>query len=202
MTDTTRTRRPRVAGEREGDILDATVSVLCEVGYDRLTMDHVAASAKASKATLYRRWESKAELVIDAVVRAKQMPSLEQMDTGSLRGDLMAATCGESGWAEQLPMSVLAGLLTAVNADPELWRLWQQRFLQPRLALTRAVFERAVGRGEISPGVDVDLLAHLLPAMCSFRAMVLGQPVDEAFVSAVIDDVLIPAAATQPPRLT
>jgi len=199
MDETTPMRRPRVAGEREGDILDATVSVLCDVGYDRLTMDHVAASAKASKATLYRRWESKAELVIDALVRGKRMPSQEQTDTGSLRGDLMAATCGRSGWAEQLPMSALAGLLTAVNADPELCRLWQQRFLEPRLAWTRAVFERAVKRGEIQTDVDIDMLSHLVPAMCSFRAMVLGQPVDEAFVTAVIDDVLLPATATGRP---
>ena len=191
-------RRPRVAGEREGDILDATVSVLCDVGYDRLTMDQVAALAKASKATLYRRWESKAELVIDAVVRAKQMPSLEQGDTGSLRGDLMSATCGESGWAEEIPMSALAGLLTAVNADPQLFRLWQERFLLPRLEWNRAVFERAIARGEIAGDVDLDLLATLVPSMCMFRVMVIGQPVDAAFVTAVIDGLLIPAVGNDP----
>jgi AcrR family transcriptional regulator len=186
-------RRPRVAGEREGDILDATVSVLCEVGYDRLTMDQVAALAKASKATLYRRWESKAELVIDAVVRAKQMPSAEMADTGSLRGDLLTATCGESGWAEEMPMSALAGLLTAVNSDPQLWVLWQDRFLRPRLDWNRVVFERAQARGEIGPDVDVELLSTLIPSMCSFRAMVVGKPVDATFVTSVIDGLLIPA---------
>lgn len=195
-TDTTPPlRRPRVSGEREGDILDATVSVLCDVGYDRLTMDQVASLAKASKATLYRRWESKAELVIDAIVRAKQMPSPEQADTGSLRGDLMSATCGESGWAEQIPMSAIAGLMTAINADPELCQLWQERFLLPRLAWNRTVFERARARGEINPDADVDLLTTLLPAMCSFRVLVQGRPVDAAFVTDVIDTILIPAAA-------
>ena len=195
MDRTTPLRRPRVSGEREGDILDATVSVLCDVGYDRLTMDQVAGLAKASKATLYRRWESKAELVIDAIVRAKQMPSAEQADTGSLRDDLMSATCGESGWAEQIPMSAIAGLMTAINADPELCQLWQERFLRPRLAWNRTVFERARARGEIHPDADVDLLATLLPAMCSFRVLVQGRHVDAAFVTDVIDTVLIPAAA-------
>jgi AcrR family transcriptional regulator len=198
METTTTGRRPRVAGEREGDILDATVSVLCEVGYDRLTMDQVAALAKASKATLYRRWDSKAELVIDAVVRAKQMPAPELADTGSLRGDLMTAACGQSGWAEKIPMSALAGLLTAVNADPQLFRLWQERFLLPRMEWNRAVFERAIARGEIADDVNLDLLSTLIPSMCMFRAMVLGQPVDAAFVTAVIDGLLIPAVGPDP----
>lgn len=193
-------RRPRVTGEREADILDATVTVLCDVGYDRLTMDQVASLAKASKATLYRRWESKAELVIDALVRAKQMPNAEQADTGSLRGDLLSATCGKAGWARQIPMSAMAGLLTAINADPQLCRLWQERFLLPRLTWNRTVFERAQALGEVRPDVDLDLLSTLLPSMCSFRSMVQGLPVDEAFVTDVIDTVLIPAATGRRPH--
>ena len=189
------TRRPRVAGERESDILDATVSVLCDVGYDRLTMDQVAALAKASKATLYRRWQSKADLVIDALVRAKQMPTTEQADTGSLLGDLLSASCGRSGWAGEIPMSAMAGLMTAVNADPVLYKQWQERILLPRLAWNRAVFERARARGEIAADVDIDLLSTLVPSMCLFHVMVLGRPIDAAFVTDVIENVLIPAAA-------
>src|SRR4249919_3462855 len=68
--------RPRVEGDRETEILDATLELLATAGYDRLTMDGVAAAAKASKATLYRRWTSKAELVIDAIERAKGAPQL------------------------------------------------------------------------------------------------------------------------------
>ena len=63
--------RPRVEGDREQEIFDATLQVLEEVGYDRLTMDAVASRAKASKATLYRRWHSKAGLVIEAVMLHK-----------------------------------------------------------------------------------------------------------------------------------
>ena len=58
--------RPRIEGERESEILDATIAMLLDSGYDRLTMDAVAGRARASKATLYRRWESKASLVVDA----------------------------------------------------------------------------------------------------------------------------------------
>ena len=79
--------RPRVEGEREDEILDATVTLLMEVGYDRLTMDAVAKEAHASKATLYRRWETKASLVVEALVRAKSAPHVADHDTGSLRTD-------------------------------------------------------------------------------------------------------------------
>ena len=59
--------RPRVEGEREGEILEAALDALRESGYDRLTFDAVASAARASKATLYRRWPAKVDLVIDAV---------------------------------------------------------------------------------------------------------------------------------------
>ena len=64
-------------GAREDEILDATLELLLEVGYDRLTMDAVAKASRASKATLYRRWETKPSLVVDAMVRAKQAPSVD-----------------------------------------------------------------------------------------------------------------------------
>lgn len=187
-------RRPRVAGDRESAILQATVRVLADVGYDRLTMDQVATAARAGKATLYRRWSSKAELVVDAVVRAQQMPRPQHGDTDSLRADLFARMCGEDGWGEELPMSVMAALVTALNSDPELFELWRERFLEPRMRDNREVFERARGRGEVHADADLDLLASLLPAMCSFRGHVVGLPVDRDFVATVIDQILLPAA--------
>src|SRR3954451_25394846 len=99
--------RPRVEGEREDEILDATLALLLEVGYDRLTMDAVARQARASKATLYRRWDDKPSLVVDAMVRAKQAPSVEAHDTGSLRGDLMSTFCGGHGMGQTDATGVL-----------------------------------------------------------------------------------------------
>src|SRR3954451_7532673 len=91
--------RPRVEGDRERQILDAALEVLAEVGYDRLTMDAVAHRAKASKATLYRRWNSKATLVVEALARTKGVPVVP--DTGDLRGDLLSAFCGHGGLTDQ-----------------------------------------------------------------------------------------------------
>ncbi|TCO30184.1 TetR family transcriptional regulator [Kribbella steppae] len=186
--------RPRVEGGREEEILDATVAVVAELGYDRLTMDAVATAAKASKATLYRRWTTKADLVVDAISRAKGCPVPEDVDTGSLRGDLISMSCGDGGFTAEMPMSVIAGLVTALHRDPELQTAFQERFLAPRLDLTRKVYQRAVARGEIAPDVDVELLSVTLPAVIVHHAYILGVPATDDLVLRVIDNVILPAA--------
>jgi AcrR family transcriptional regulator len=186
--------RPRVEGGREDEILDATVEVVAELGYDRLTMDAVATAAKASKATLYRRWSTKAELVVDAISRAKMCPVPDDVDTGSLRGDLIMVSCSEGGFTSEVPMSVLAGLLTALHRDEELQKAFKERFLAPRLALTNGIYARAVQRGEISPEVDIELLSQTLPAVMIHHSFVLGiEPTDDLILR-VIDHVILPAA--------
>jgi len=186
--------RPRVEGGREEEILDATVATVAELGYDRLTMDAVATAAKASKATLYRRWSTKADLVVDAISRAKGCPMPEDVDTGSLRGDLISMACGNGGFKDELPMSVIAGLITALHRDADLQKAFRQRFLAPRLELVSRVYDRAVQRGEIAPDVDVELLSMTLPAVIAHHAYILGvEPTDELILR-VIDNVILPAA--------
>ncbi|WP_327638095.1 TetR/AcrR family transcriptional regulator [Kribbella sp. NBC_00482] len=187
-------QRPRVEGGREEEILDATVAVVAELGYDRLTMDAVATAAKASKATLYRRWSTKAELVVDAISRAKGCPMPEDVDTGSLRGDLISMACGDGGFTDELPMSVVAGLLTALHRDADLQKAFRERFIGPRTEVTNKVYERAVERGEIAPDVDVALLSVTLPAVIIHHAYILGiEPTDDLILR-VIDNVILPAA--------
>ncbi|WP_410785988.1 TetR-like C-terminal domain-containing protein [Kribbella sp. C-35] len=187
-------QRPRVEGGREEEILDATVAVVAELGYDRLTMDAVATAAKASKATLYRRWSTKAELVVDAISRAKGCPMPEDVDTGSLRGDLISMSCGDGGFTDEMPMSVIAGLITALHRDADLQKAFRERFLAPRLQLTHQVFARAVERGEIAPDVDVELLSTTLPAVIVHHAYVLGIGPTDDLILRVIDNVILPAA--------
>lgn len=158
----------------------------------------MASEGRASKATLYRRWESKADLVVDAVSRTKGIPDAEARDTGSLRGDLLTLACGPCGQAEQLPMSVLGGLLTALQTDPELSAAWRERFMAPRMAVTRTIFERAARRGELRTDLDLELILTVLPSMCVFRCTVEGRVVDEDFVARVLDQVVLPAALPEP----
>jgi AcrR family transcriptional regulator len=189
--------RPRIEGDRETEILDATLELLGSTGYDRLTMDAVAAAAKASKATLYRRWSTKAELVVDAIDRAKQAPQVIDIDTGSLRGDLIAAACHEGGLTDASTMAVMAGIITALHRDQEFSDAFHERFIKPKAAKSRVIFERAQQRGEIPGDVDLDLLVPLLAAVVLHRAFVLRLPVDDDTVTRIVDEVVIPAATYQ-----
>jgi AcrR family transcriptional regulator len=186
--------RPRVEGAREEEILDATVRLLVEVGYDKLTLDAVAAEARASKATLYRRWDGKAELVVDAVHRSKACGGPLDPDTGSLRGDLLALACRTGGLTDAVPLSVFAGLMSAMHHDADLMAAVHERFLGPRIEMATRVLERARQRGEIGQAVDIRLLAAVLPAIVLYRRLVLGQHIDRRFVARIIDEVVLPAA--------
>jgi hypothetical protein len=133
-------------------------------------------------------------LVVDAISRAKGCPMPDDVDTGSLRGDLISMACGDGGFTNELPMSVVAGLITALHRDDDLQTAFRERFLVPRQALVANVYARAVERGEIGPDVDVELLSMTLPAVIVHNAYVLGvEPTDE-MVLRVIDHVILPAA--------
>lgn len=197
---TDETTRPRVAGARQDEILRATVAMLADVGYDRLTMDAVAAASKASKATLYRRWGSKADLVVEAVSNAKGCPVPIDVDTGDLRSDLLAIACGIGGLTDAVPMSVIVSLVTALPREPDLARAFHQAFLGPRLAVAELAFTRARTRGEIDDDVDTALLATVLPAVVIHRQFLLCQDPDQDFIAKVVDEVVMPACrrATAP----
>ncbi len=186
--------RPRITGPREDEILDATLTLLGEVGYDRLTMDAVAAAARAGKASLYRRWANKAELVVDTLGRADRCVAVPAGDTGSLRGDLLGVACGDGGLTDQVPVGLMAGLLTAMHHDGDLRQAFDERFMRPRMDLTRTIFRRAVARGEIDAGIDVDLLVDVLPGLIMQRLLMRGQAPTPALITQVVDDVLLPAA--------
>lgn len=185
--------RPRVKGDREDEILESTIELLIETGYHRLTLDAVARKARASKATLYRRWESKPALVIDALIKAKDMPDPEVHDTGSLRGDLLATFCGRHGIANSRGTEVIGAVLTAVNTDEEFAQHFRERFLAPKLAVTQQVYAHAIERGEIRPDVDLEIIGPALAGVILHRAYLMGTPPDEELITRVIDNLILPA---------
>src|SRR4051794_29114858 len=162
--------RPRIEGDREVEILDAALEVLADVGYDRLTMDAVAQRARASKATLYRRWNGKVSLVIDALHHHHQheAPAIP-VDTGSLRGDLIESYCGSGGITDKPELDAFGAVLTAIVRDPEFAAAFRRDVIAPKLAASRAVFERAIERGEIGADIDIDLLAPALAGIVMHR---------------------------------
>ena len=188
----TETSRPRVAGEREQEILTATLEVLADVGYDRLTMDAVAARAKASKATLYRRWSGKVSLVIDALKATKGPTSVP--DTGNLRDDLQAIFCGTGGLVDAETVSLFAAILTALGRDEEFAEAFRSEVIGPKIAASRTVWQRAQARGELRDDVDIDLLEPACAGIVLHRVFLMGEAPDQDLVARVIDQIILPAA--------
>jgi hypothetical protein len=189
--------RPRVEGDREIEILDATLDVLGDVGYDRLTMDAVATRAKASKATLYRRWNTKTALVIDALCTQKG-PQPEPPDTGSFRNDLIDMTCGFGGFTDPKPIGVLGSIVTAINRDADFAEAYRRDFIGPKLAASRAVYERAKARGEIREDLDIDLVAPALAGIILHRIFILGEQISPDTITQIIDEIILPACRPAP----
>jgi AcrR family transcriptional regulator len=187
--------RPRVEGDREQEILDAALEVLAEVGYDRLTMDAVAQRAKASKATLYRRWNSKAKLVVESLTRMKTTPDVP--DTGDLRADLLTAFCGMGGLTDHDTTSTFGAVVTAVTTDPEFAAEFREQVVGPKSRVSRRVFERARDRGQLREGVDLDLVAPALAGIVLHRVFVLGEEPDSELIERVIDQIILPAVRPQ-----
>ncbi len=179
---------------RTPEILQAALAVLAEVGYDRLTMEAVAARAHAGKATLYRRWSSKAELVVEAVtvMKTECMPPLS--DAGSLREDLHTIAALITSRISRDELCVMRGLASALAHDRDLATVFEREFVGQRRADMAELLRRAQRRGEIPPGKDIEILAHILPSMVFVRSLVTSQQVDLEFLQRLIDEVLIPAA--------
>jgi AcrR family transcriptional regulator len=188
-------RRPgRRRDESKDDaILQATRELLAERGYDGMTMDAVADRAGAGKATVYRRWPSKVQLTIDAIVCTPGIPmSADDVpDTGSLRTDLMAVRFGRKRSDDS---ELMSGVMSAVRENPDVAAAFQQQFVRSRVDLMRGLLERAQARGELRDGIDLEMVSAVAPAMIAYRKMVLGRPVDDDFVAQMIDSVIMPLA--------
>ncbi len=152
---------------RDAEILDATLEVLADVGAAGLTMDMVAARAGAGKATIYRRWKSKAELVIDAVTHMKRnQVDLERLpDSGTLRGDLLGLFKPQSIEESERRLKIMTGLASLLSQDPALADAVNAAVVQPWAEAHIALMQRAVERGEISASADIGTLSRVIPSI-------------------------------------
>jgi AcrR family transcriptional regulator len=173
----------------------AILRLLADVGYGALTMDAVASEAGVGKATIYRRWRTKQDLVVDTISdlnRAEATPP----DTGSLEGDLrlmlrslVSVITGPTGAAT-------LSLLSTVPHQPAL----AEAFRDGPLAVWRHAFEqiwaRAEQRGEVRPGVAGSVPAETTSALLVQRWLLTGEPVDEAYADEVLETVVLPLVRT------
>jgi AcrR family transcriptional regulator len=178
---------------RDGVILDAALAVLAEQGYEGMTIDMVAAQAGMARATVYRRWATKADLVLEAVSRMSHSDvNLDQLpDTGSLRGDMTAMIVSFDDEQQQVRIHAVAGLLSLAKVDERLAEAATGAGIGPWIEANRILMQRAVDRGEFPPA-DIGTLAEVIPMLCVARA-VQRLPITREFSLALIDGVIIPA---------
>ncbi|MES4886804.1 TetR/AcrR family transcriptional regulator [Streptomyces sp. NPDC096012] len=195
MTEVVATaRRSRITPEREAELYAAVLELLREVGYDALTMDAVAARTRSSKATLYRQWGGKAELVAKAVRHSKPGTRADEVDTGSLRGDLHALTLRADDCEMEQNSALMRSLAMATHSSPDLLRAFREHLIEPEMAEFRRVLQRAVDRGEVrADNPAVEFVMHMMIGGFAARTMLDEQPPTQAFLLSYIDAVVLPA---------
>jgi AcrR family transcriptional regulator len=190
--------RPRDPRRRRA-ILDAAMALIAEVGYDRTTIDAIAARSGVSKPTLYRRWpEGKPQLVADAI-RERHAERGPVPDTGSLRGDLLALVAAQTGKLLD-DVHLASGLLTQMRTSPELAAVMKEHVIADERARVATVLERARARGELGGRALTPLFADVAGSIVFGRVTITGEPVDRAFAEELVDDVLLPILKIAPQR--
>ena len=179
---------------REAAICRAVVELLNETSYESVTMDAVAARAKASKATIYRRWSNKDDLVVDALGRAFQGIDEVLVDTGSLRGDILVRIDQQV----QDPVlfaantAAMKSLVYAASCDAALAASLRDSLRDAQMASWQTLLHRAFARGELQRPVDAALVFEVAQGQFCARTGVDAGGVDTAYVVHVVDDVLMP----------
>ncbi|MGW1086789.1 TetR/AcrR family transcriptional regulator [Streptomyces sp. NPDC002596] len=185
--------RTRLTPERESELYAAVLDLLREVGYDALTMDAVAARTRSSKATLYRQWGSKPELVVKAL-RHDKPGDLADVDTGSLRGDFHAALGRTDDCQMQKSSALMRGLMQAVHDNPDLYQALRELLIEPEITGLDSLLRRAVDRGELRPdNPALKYVPHMLVGAFTARQLVEDRPIDHAFLTDYVDSVILPA---------
>jgi AcrR family transcriptional regulator len=179
---------------RDADILDAALEVLAEAGYVGMTMDMVAVRAKAGKATMYRRWPSKTELVLEALARLKASAvDLEHLpDTGTLRGDMLAMFKPRSIEDGGRTLKVFAGIASISN-DARFTEAVTDLMVTPWADAHLALMKRALERKEISADADLETLSKVTASVAGFRTIIERKPFTREFLVSMIDSVVLPA---------
>jgi AcrR family transcriptional regulator len=179
-------------------ILDAANQLLAERGFVDLTMDEVAERAGVGKTTIYRRWPTKGTLVFEAFA-ADFLSGQPLPNTGSLRGDLLAAL---RAWIRTVKGTVtgrtLVGLIAEAQRDPELSQVWGEHFVNGVRLQHRLMIERAVERKEVGADVDPEVVLDLLFGPAYHRLLQSHLPLSDRFAQAIVDTVVAGVQANHP----
>lgn len=187
--------------ERDIAIIEATLAGLAEVGYDRLSIEGIADRAHIAKTTIYRRWPSKAHLVVDviAIWRGRLSDSAISPDTGSLIGDVEALVAAVPEFDEKTrgQLAVIVGVVSAAGRDPELMAALAPALARPA-QIVATVLDQARMRGELDPARNVDLVPDAVIGLIILQ-VIRGEPLDRDYISRVMHNVFLPLVSAPPP---
>ena len=203
MTDET-TTTPRPLGrprEERADraILRAVIELIAAQGVRDLRMDDVADRARVGKATIYRRYRSKHELVTAAV--SALVSEIAVPDSGSTRADLVALMhSAVEVYSGSVEAGLMPSLVDAMSRDVELARRVREGFLAGRRAALRAVLERGVARGDLRADLDLELALDVLGGPLFYRLLITGGAIDRKLADGVVELILRGFAPARPSR--
>lgn len=182
-------RFPGKGGTRERALSTAAEILRCD-GYSRLTMERVAAESGVAKTTLYRRWPTKAALCMELYLEVAGR-ELQDPDTGGVASDLRQIV----NTVVYLQTRTVAGpafigLIAEAQSNPEASSASLVKFAVRRREITRRVLERAIRRGELRAGTDIDLVIDALGGATTFRLLQGHAPLSRKFADALVTLVL------------
>jgi AcrR family transcriptional regulator len=195
---------PRLMGRPRDEradraILAAALELIAEQGVPDLRMDDVAERAGVGKATIYRRYRSKDDLVTAAV--AGLVSEITVPHTRSTRADLLALMRrAVKVYRGSVEAGVMPSLVDAMRRDPDLARMVRNGFLAQRRAALRTVLERGVDRGDLDPNLDLELALDVLGGPLFYRLLITGGPIDQRLADGVVELILRGFAPTKPAR--
>lgn len=173
-------------------ILDAAAALLAEKGYAGVTIDAIASRAGAGRQTIYRWWSSKAAIFMEVYNRAAKETIGEagEIDTGSLVGDVQMLILGlRLLFSQTIAGRAMQGMVAEVQCNPSAAQPFL-KFMEERFAIADRIYERALARNEIEPGLDRDTFVDLIGGPIMYRLLIEHAPLDEAFALKVAQVVI------------
>ena len=182
----------RLSDDRLAELYAGTLALVAERGFDRVSMDAIAEATHSSKATLYRQWGSKTALVAQALLFTVDRSTDDDIDTGSLRGDLVEMLCHEKD--DPIEDGALIGaLMDAIRQDAELERALREQVIEVGKQRIAEVLQKSVDRGDVAPDhPGLDQIPLLVIAQFVLQPLIYGAVPDDAAKTHYVDTVLLP----------
>ena len=193
--------RPRSVHSQQA-ILEATLTLLAEEGFEAMSIEAIAARAGVGKKTIYRWWDSKEALVIDAIKNVQQV-NHPVIETGSLRGDLIALfSTAFQAWGRPDARNLLLELVGLMTTHPEVFQTYDERVLAPRLKLATQIIQRAQKQGEVRQNLDASEILSLLASPIWYHLLfnATSAPLTPLFLERLVDALLYGIAAQKKPE--